>query len=367
MIPTVHKCPFCPQEFSRKYNKEVHIKRRHNGTRLLLNGASNAMSFRYPSYNPNQNQNQNQNPNYNPSNVLDNGEGIWGQTSGGNRQGNFMDSMIGFLRKQVEVLRYQVEIKELNNRFMLSPYYPPVYSQQFYYPRTLGRFVQKSPNFSDLPFHQSSSTSSNKFKSFQLISLKGLICDKCLTVDTIPCYQYEDGTLKEIHSHSCSEERVLNLERRDKHDIHRFFVLLCRMLPKILAAKVLMYNKSEPKIYLWSMKFNDLASSLSTDVYKIGSWECPIRFLDAFPSENRWLDQIRNSRKQENIIELESKEELLSFLEISVDSTMVILKVKRDSSLSSSESWDSYLIGVYLPEHNLEKINKPFIPQSFLN
>ena len=146
----------------------------------------------------------------------------------------------------------------------------------------------------------------------------------------------------------------MNLERKDKHDIHRFFVLLCRTLPKILAAKVLMFNKSEPKIFLWSIKCD--VSSLSTDIYKIGSWECPIRFLDAFPSENRWLNQIRNSQEQENIIELESKEELLSFLEISVDSTIVILKVKRDSSLSSSfESWDSYLIGVYLPGHNLEK------------
>jgi hypothetical protein len=324
------------------------------------------MSFGFPSYNPNPNQNQN--PNYNPSNVVDNEKDIWGQTSGGNRQGDFMDGMIGFFRKQVEVLRYQVEIKELSSRFMPPLYYPPVYSQQFYYPRTLGQFVQKSPNLLGLSFPQSSSANNNKFKSFQLSSLKGLVCDKCLTVDTIPCYQYKDGTLKEIHNHSCSEERVLNSERRDKHDIHRFFVLLCRMLPKILAAKVLMCNKSEPKIYLWSMKCDDFASSLPTDVYKIGSWECPIRFLDAFPSENRWFNQIRNSQKQENIIELESKEELLSFLEISVDSTMVILKVKRDSSSSSSsESWDSYLIGVYLPGNNLEKINKPFIPQSFLN
>jgi hypothetical protein len=312
------------------------------------------MNFGYSSYNPIQNQNQNSN--YNPSNVVDKGKGIGGQTSGGNRQGDFMDSMIDFFRKQVEILRYQVEIKELSSRFMPPPYYPPVYSQQFYYHRTLGRFVQESPDFSDLPSHQSSTTSSNKFKSFQLISLKGLVCDKCLTAETIPCYQYEDGTLKETHNHSCSEERVLNLERRDKHDIHRFFVLLCRILPKKLAAKVLMYNKSEPKIYLWSMKCDDLASSLPTDVYKIGSWECPIRFLDAFPSENRWLNQIRNSHKQENIIELESKGKLLSFLEISVDSTIIILKVKRDSSLSSSsESWDSYLIGIYLPEHSLEK------------
>ena len=108
----VNNCPFCAQKFSRKYNMEVHIKRRHSGTRLPLNGAPNAMSFGYPNYN------QNQNQNYNPSNVVDNGEGIWGQTSRGNRQEDFMDNMIGFLRKQVEVLRYQVEIKELSSRLM---------------------------------------------------------------------------------------------------------------------------------------------------------------------------------------------------------------------------------------------------------
>ena len=113
------------------------------------------------------------------------------------------------------------------------------------------------------------------------------------------------------------------------------------------------------------MKCDDLASSsLPTDVHKIGSWECPIRFLDAFPSENRWLNQIRNSQKQENIIKLETKEELLSFLEISMDSTMIMLKVKRDLSLSSSsENWDSYLVGLNLPDNNLEKVNTPFTPK----
>lgn len=128
-----------------------------------------------------------------------------------------------------------------------------------------------------------------------------------------------------------------------------------------------MCNKSEPKIYLWSMKCDDLVSSLPTNIYKIGSWECPIRFLDAFPSENRWLNQIRNSQKQENIIELESKEELLAFLEISIDSTVMILKVKRDSLLSpSSENWGSYLVGLNLPEYDIEKVNESFIPK-FLN
>ena len=65
-----------------------------------------------------------------------------------------------------------------------------------------------------------------------------------------------------------------------------------------------------------------------------------------------------------NIVKLETKEELLSFLEISMDSTMIMLKVKRDLSLSSSsENWDSYLVGLNLPDNNLEKVNTPFTPK----
>jgi hypothetical protein len=130
-----------------------------------------------------------------------------------------------------------------------------------------------------------------------------------------------------------------------------------------LVAKVLMCNKSQSKIYLWIIRCDGFSSS-NTDVYDIGSWTCPIRFIDTFPSEHRWINQIRNSQKRESIIELETKEELLSFLEISIDSTLIMLKVKRNSSLSSSsKNWDSYVVGLYLPEHNLEKVNKLLIPK----
>jgi hypothetical protein len=305
MIPTVHNCPFCAQEFSRKYNKEVHIKRRHNGTRLPLNGASNATSFGYSSYNPNQNQNQN--PNYNPSNVAGKGEGIWGQTSGGNWQGDFMDSMIGFFRKQVEVLRYQVEIKELSSRFVPPPYYPPVYSQQFYYPPTLGRFVQKSPNFLGLPFYQSSpaiNTGSINIidpasdrndknlgegeasvkQSYQLMSLRGSICEKCLTIFTIPIYLYENRTLKEIYNHSCNDERVSDLGRQDKYNLDKFFIILRNLLPKILVAKVMKCNRSQAKFHLCFMKRDGLLPN--TEVYSYESVNYPIRYHGAFPSEH---------------------------------------------------------------------------------
>ena len=327
---------------------EVHIKRRHRSMNLALNnpyGAINARSFGYPNYNLK--------PSYSRSNVVfHDEESIRRQTNRGDRQEDSMDRVIDLLSKQAQ-------IKDLISQ-LIPPYYPQAYSQQFYYPSTLGQFVQRS-GYENL----SEGEISIKPKSFQLISLRGSICDKCLTVDTIPIFLYKDGTVKEIHDHSCNEDRVSDLKRRDKHVLNKFFVILHRTLPKILAAKVLMYNKSEPKIYLWSMKCDDLASSsLPTDVHKIGSWECPIRFLDAFPSENRWLNQIRNSQKQENIIKLETKEELLSFLEISMDSTMIMLKVKRDLSLSSSsENWDSYLVGLNLPDNNLEKVNTPFTPK----
>ena len=321
MIPTVknHSCPFCAQKFSRRFNKEVHIKRRHSGMNLSLNnryGAPITMSFGYPSYNPKSN--------YNSSNMVHNREGVWGQMNS-NQQEDFMDGSINALRNHAELLRIQMEIKDLSSRLM-SPYYPGPYPQQFYYPITSGHFIQKSPNFSTLSFRQSSLaipagtakistlvSGRNVEKSFQLISLRGSICDKCLTIDTIPLIQYKDGTLKEIHNHSCSEDRALDLKRRDKHDLIRFFVVH-RFLLNILAINVALCNKSQAKISLSFMKHDGLSSS-NTETYSSENLNCPIRSLNIFPSESQWINQIKNSQKQGDIIELET-EELLSFFEI---------------------------------------------------
>ena len=108
---------------------------------------------------------------------------------------------------------------------------------------------------------------------------------------------------------------------------------------------------------------HDGFSSSNTETYSSENLNCPIRSLNIFPSESQWINQIKNSQKQEDIIELESKEELLSFLEISIDSTMIILKIKRDSSLSSSQNYDFYIVGLNLPEPNLERVTKPFAPK----
>ena len=213
---------------------EVHIKRRHRGMNLALNnpyGAINARSFGYPNYNLK--------PSYSRSNVVfHDEESVRRQTNRDDRQEDSMDRVIDLLSKQAQ-------IKDLISQ-LIPPYYPQAYLQQFYYPSTLGQFVQRS-GYENL----SEGETSIKPKSFQLISLRGSICDKCLTVDTIPIFLYKDGTVKEIHNHSCSEDRVSDLKRRDKHDLNKFFVILHRTLPKILAAKVLMCNKSEAKIYFW--------------------------------------------------------------------------------------------------------------------
>jgi hypothetical protein len=237
-----------------------------------------------------------------------------------NRQRDFMDSIIDFLRKQVE-------IKELQDRLM-PPYHSAPFSQQFYYPPTLGRFVQKSPNFLGLPFYQSSpaintgsfniiSPASDRNdknlgegeasvkQSYQLISLRGSICEKCLTIFTIPIYQYEDGTLKEIHNHSCNEEKVLDLGRKGKHNLNRFFVILHNLLSKILAAKVVKCNRSQAEIHLCFTKCDDLLPNI--EAYSYGSVNYPIRYLDAFPSEHRWISQIINSQERKGNIELEKK------------------------------------------------------------
>jgi hypothetical protein len=356
---------------------EVHIKRRHRGINLALNnpyGANNARSFGYPNYNLK--------PSYSLNNVSNvafyDEESIRRQTNRGDRQEDSMDHFIDLLSKQAQ-------IKDLTSQ-LIPPYYPQAYLQQFYYPNTLGQFMQRTPVFSTSSFHRSSpaismnsinisgpvSDEGNKNlsgtevsikpKSFQLISLRGLICDKCLTIDIIPLGLNEDGTVQEIHNHFCREDRVMNLKRRDKHDLIKFFVALHRALPKILAAKVMMCNKLQPKISLYFMRYGGF-SSLNTEVYSNGSLYFPIRFFDAFPSQHQWINQIKNSQKRNDTIKLESKKELLVFLEISIDSTMMMLKVKHDSSLSPSENWDSYLIGLNLPEYDIEKVNEPFIPK----
>lgn len=95
MIPMVknYKCPFCTQESSRRFNMEVHIKRRHHGVGLASNNpyrASNARSFGYPNYNLKSN--------FSPSDTIFNDEeSVWGQMNRDDWEDDHTDRIITFL------------------------------------------------------------------------------------------------------------------------------------------------------------------------------------------------------------------------------------------------------------------------------
>ena len=125
---------------------EVHIKRRHRSMGLAVNnpyGAINASNFGYPNYNYNLKSNMSV-----QVMIFNNGESIWGQTNRDDWEGDYMDYIINLLSKQVK-------IKDSINQLM-PPDFPEPFSRQFYYPSTLSQFIQRLPNFSTLPFHQSS-------------------------------------------------------------------------------------------------------------------------------------------------------------------------------------------------------------------
>jgi hypothetical protein len=57
------------------------------------------------------------------------------------------------------------------------------------------------------------------------------------------------------------------------------------------------------------MKHDGLSSSSSnTETYSSENLNCPIRSLNTFPSESQWINQIKNSQKQGDIIALETKD-----------------------------------------------------------
>jgi hypothetical protein len=88
----IHSCSFCTQKSSRRFNIEVHIKRRHRGMGLAVNNpyeAINARNFGYPNYNLKSS--------YSPSNMIfNNGESIGRQTNRDDREGDYTDHIINF-------------------------------------------------------------------------------------------------------------------------------------------------------------------------------------------------------------------------------------------------------------------------------
>jgi hypothetical protein len=128
------------------------------------------------------------------------------------------------------------------------------------------------------------------------------------------------------------------------------------VLPKFLAGKVMMCTKSAATYYLRFKKYDSLPSTLGHD---------RIRILDMVDQhEYPWMDRIRTSQKTVDVVSLESKDELLSFLKICMDSTFVHLKVRREPpSSGESANYDCYAVMVLMPEFDLQEIDIPLVPE----
>lgn len=135
-------------------------------------------------------------------------------------------------------------------------------------------------------------------------------------------------------------------------------------LPNILSAMVRKCNDPTAKCHLAFKKYDSLPSTLAED-YNIGNSEYPLRILDTVDQhEYPWIDRIKKSRMEVGLIPLESNDELLSVLKITIDSTLALLKVERDVALSGSPAgYDYYAIGLHMPLFNLQKVNTQFIPK----
>jgi len=368
-----YSCPSCKQESSRRFNMEVHIKRKHRGIGLPLHnlyGTFHSAAFNNPHHN------------LGPTHIA-------GSNMMANNQANFDDSSgeYGFSDRLLNHLREAVEFKNLMGQLM-TPYSQQPSAQQFYSPNSYNQYQWMWPNLPYASFHQwysprptsrshisthesfrnshqlSDCESNAQNEPVQLMSLSGLVCDKCLIVDIIPTCLYKDGVYRKFRVHSCESDRVLDVQQKNKLEILWRFVIMQSKLPNILSAMVRKCNDPTAKCHLAFKKYDNLPSTLAED-YNIGSSEYPLRILDTVDQhEYPWIDRIKKSRMEEGLIPLESNDELLSVLKITMDSTLALLKVERDVALSGSPAgYDYYAIGLLMPLFNLQKINTQFIPK----
>jgi hypothetical protein len=101
------------------------------------------------------------------------------------------------------------------------------------------------------------------------MSLRGHICDKCLIIDVVLTCLYKDGTIKESRAHSCKQDRVLEVQQKNKQKMIKLLGCLCTVFPKFLAGKVMMCAKSTAKYYLSFKKYDSLPSTLGHDRVRI--------------------------------------------------------------------------------------------------
>jgi hypothetical protein len=297
------------------------------------------------------------------------------------------DRVLDFLDRQINIQERLVKFQNLNYQAN-SPYpsQPYVYNPNYYVPFSSYQYFPGLPNISNIatarsdatflrnstmPFDHSSVASitqavenkvNNQIEPSDPIALTALICEKCVVVDFIPKCENKDKTLTEIRTHSCIHERVVEIDRIGNLKLKNFADLLHKLLPTLFGALILKCKTSK-NIHLCFVKLGSI-SSPPGEHFANRSLMCPIRVLDTTKEvEYRWFSGIQDSQSQEGYIRLESTDELLSFLKVSIDSTFIMLAVRHEISLSGSASiYDLFFVGLDLSGFRLGQV-KPFIPK----
>lgn len=99
----------------------------------------------------------------------------------------------------------------------------------------------------------------NQIEPSDHIVLTTLVCEKCLTVDFIPKRVNKDKSLTDTRTHTCRQDRLVEVEQGVKHDLKDFSTILRERLPIHFAARILKYSTSK-KIYLRFMKLGSRPS-----------------------------------------------------------------------------------------------------------
>jgi hypothetical protein len=224
-----YRCPYCEQTSSRRWNLEVHLKRRHQATGELV-GLSQAR----PAYNDE--------PRYGfkPREIL---SGRLGQNdytsvdlntfSRGDGRGERIDIERNSLDDSIKNLRRVVEFKrlarELNPQYQQSPLWlmPSIQPSSINYP---DEFLRK---FDSMAFTPETDPLRDR-----IIGLRCHICETCLSTVPLPMYGFKEFGKIVPSLHHCNSLRVANMQGLSYLDRRSKVMELYRSSPQTMKKAV---------------------------------------------------------------------------------------------------------------------------------
>jgi hypothetical protein len=198
-----HSCQICGEPFSRRWNLERHIKRRHpSDLRSLLfpfqdTNHPETKSPKFKSHTPNyysSYSNSHNSSNIFPRSSLIEDSSIYEQTNTLRHINNPFHSCLVMLRKTVEIKKL---IQELSSTSIRQP-------QLFPY---TGAFSQSHIAHSLQP--------EIRIQDLEIIGYKGYICKECLTAHPLAIcnHKYESGAKLIQTKHGCHHKRILEIQQ----------------------------------------------------------------------------------------------------------------------------------------------------------